>query len=127
MRSHDFILVGIILSATVIGCSRSQPTPPEVDAEFRALLGTVEREPSGASRSIRVRFFASPVAILGTEKVEGIEIAHTELVAGDDGRPRAVPTGERETIDCGIVFRSVGYRGVPVVGVPFDEARFCPN
>ena len=49
MRSHDFILVGIILSATVIGCSRSQPTPPEVDAEFRALLGTVEREPPGAS------------------------------------------------------------------------------
>ena len=46
-----------------------------------------------------------------------------ELVDG-----RAVPTGETETIPCGVVFRSVGYRGVSLPGVPFDE-RSCtiPN
>jgi len=41
---------------------------------------------------------------------------------------RAVATDERETIDCGIVFRSVGYQGVPLPGVPFDErTRTIPN
>ena len=38
-----------------------------------------------------------------------------------DGSPRAVPTEEREVIPCGLVLRSVGYRGVPIPGVPFDE------
>ena len=34
-----------------------------------------------------------------------------------------MPTDELEVIPCGIVFRSVGYRGVALPGVPFDEAR----
>src|SRR5262249_47515662 len=38
------------------------------------------------------------------------------------GRVRAVPTDEREVLPCGIVFRSVGYHGVPLPGAPFDEA-----
>ena len=78
---------------------------------------------SDATRAMRLRFFVSPVAILGDERVEAIEIVHNELVLGDDGRARAVPTEGRETIPCGIVFRSVGYRGVPLAGVPFDENR----
>ena len=78
---------------------------------------------SSAKRAIRLRFFVSPVAILGEDRVEAIEIVHNELVVGDDGRTRAVPTDERETIPCGIVFRSVGYRGVPIEGLPFDEGR----
>ncbi len=81
------------------------------------------RTPAGSSRAIRLQFFASPVAIIGTERVEGIEIVHNELVVGDDGRMRAVPTDERETVPCGIVFRSVGYLGVPISGVPFDDGR----
>ena len=41
---------------------------------------------------------------------------------------RAVATDERETIPCGLVFRSVGYQGVPLPGVPFDErSRTIPN
>jgi ferredoxin--NADP+ reductase len=56
------------------------------------------------------------VAIHGDGKVEAIELVRNELVEG-----RAVATDERETVPCGIVFRSVGYRGVPLPGVPFDE------
>ena len=44
-----------------------------------------------------------------------------ELVE-ENGRIVARPTGETETIECGIVLRSVGYKGVPLAGVPFDEA-----
>jgi len=39
------------------------------------------------------------------------------------GALRAVATGEEEVIQCGLVLRSIGYRGNPLPGVPFDERR----
>jgi ferredoxin--NADP+ reductase len=45
------------------------------------------------------------------------------LEPGESGYIRAVATDERETIPCGLVFRSVGYRGVALPDVPFDESR----
>lgn len=80
------------------------------------------RTPQGKPRRIVLRFRVSPAAIVGRERVEALEVVRNELVADERGRVKAVPTGERETIECGIVFRSVGYRGVPVPGVPFDES-----
>ncbi len=79
------------------------------------------RVPEGKPRRIALRFLASPVAILGEDKVEAIEVVRNELVE-EDGRIVARPTGEPETIECGLVLRSVGYKGVPLAGVPFDEA-----
>jgi len=80
------------------------------------------REPAGKERLVRLRFCVSPVAILGDGKVEAVEIERNRLVADERGRIRPEPTGEREVIPCGIVFRSVGYRGVAVPGAPFDES-----
>jgi ferredoxin--NADP+ reductase len=79
------------------------------------------RESAGKPRSVRLRFRVSPVAILGEDRVEGVEIVRNELEVDSGGQLRAVPTDEREVIPCGIVFRSVGYRGVSLPGVPFDE------
>ncbi len=76
-----------------------------------------------AASGLLLRFRASPVAILGDGRVEAVEVVRNALVADEDGRVRAVPTGESETIPCGIVLRSVGYRGVALPGVPFDESR----
>jgi ferredoxin--NADP+ reductase len=73
-------------------------------------------------KALRLRFCVSPVAILGEERVEAVEIVRNELVADEQGRVRAVPTDEREVIPCGLVLRSVGYLGTPLPGVPFDEA-----
>jgi len=85
-------------------------------------------QPSGKPRGVRLRFRASPVAILGEERVEGVEIVHNRLEPDEHGSVRAVATDEREVIPCGVVFRSVGYRGVGVQGVPFDErAGTVPN
>jgi ferredoxin/flavodoxin---NADP+ reductase len=81
------------------------------------------RVPTGKRRVLRLRFRVSPVAILGDGTVEGVEIVHNELVADEGGTLRAVPSGEREVIPCGLVLRSVGYRGLPVPDVPFDEER----
>jgi len=87
------------------------------------LRAFASREPTGKSRIVRLRFCVSPVAILGEERVEAVEVVRNELIAGPDGAIRAVPTGEREVIPCGVVFRSVGYRGVGLDGVPFDADR----
>jgi ferredoxin--NADP+ reductase len=78
------------------------------------------RVPAGKPRRIVLRFLVSPVAILGADRVEAIEVVRNELVE-ENGRIVARPTGETETIECGIVLRSVGYKGVPLAGVPFDE------
>ncbi|MEA2207521.1 MAG: ferredoxin/flavodoxin---NADP+ reductase, partial [Blastocatellia bacterium] len=90
--------------------------PPTVRRSVDHLRDYAGRAPSGKPRAIRLRFLRSPAAILGGGKVEALELVRNELAEG-----RAVPTEERETIECGIVFRSVGYRGVPLPGVAFDE------
>jgi ferredoxin--NADP+ reductase len=78
------------------------------------------RAPEGKPRRIVLRFLVSPVAILGEHKVEGVEIVRNELVE-EGGRVVARPTGETEVIPAGLVLRSVGYKGVALSGVPFDE------
>jgi ferredoxin--NADP+ reductase len=80
------------------------------------------REPQGKPRRIVLRFLSSPTAIVGDGRVEGVEVVRNELVE-DNGRLVARPTGETELIPAGLVLRSVGYRGVPLPGVPFDEAK----
>lgn len=76
---------------------------------------------AGKPKKIIFRFLVSPVELIGAERVEAIKIVKNELV--DDGRGglRARPTDQFETIPVGLVFRSVGYRGVPLPGVPFHE------
>jgi ferredoxin/flavodoxin---NADP+ reductase len=81
-----------------------------------------QRKPSGKSKTLRLRFLVSPVAIHGDERVESVDVVQNRLEERD-GLQVAVPTDEREAIECGLVFRSVGYRGVGVPYVPFDERR----
>jgi ferredoxin--NADP+ reductase len=100
-----------------------EAAPPTVRRKVEHLRDYALREPTGEPRAIRLRFFCSPVAIHGDGRVEAIELVRNELVDG-----RAVPTEERETIPCGIVFRSVGYQGVPLPGLPFDDgSATIPN
>jgi ferredoxin--NADP+ reductase len=88
----------------------------EVLREFAA------REPGGKPLVIRFLFFHSPVAIHGASRVESIELVRNRLEE-KGGRFVAVPTDEHETLECGLVFRSVGYRGVGLPDLPFDDAR----
>ncbi len=92
-----------------------------VKRNMEILREFASHEPSGKPRRIVLRFRVSPVAILGDERVEGVEIVHNELVPDGNGSVRAQATDERETLSCELVFRSVGYRGLPCPGLPFDE------
>jgi ferredoxin/flavodoxin---NADP+ reductase len=78
------------------------------------------RQQTGKPLTIRFLFFRSPFAIHGHDKVEAIELVRNRL-EDKAGRLVAVPTDERETIECGLVFRSVGYRGVGLPELPFDD------
>jgi ferredoxin/flavodoxin---NADP+ reductase len=87
---------------------------------FELLQEYAARAPGGKPRRIVLRFLTSPVAILGDGKVEAVEVVRNELVE-EEGRIVARPTGETEIIPAGLVLRSVGYKGVELPGVPFDQ------
>jgi len=96
-------------------------------ALLREFAGRAPR--TDTTRRIVLRFLSSPLELRGDERVEAIDIGRNEIVESGDGslRPRAAGD-DVETIECGLVLRSVGYRAVPLPGVPFDERSFIlPN
>src|SRR5215216_491467 len=78
------------------------------------LTGYAARESLGKQRRIVLRFLVSPTEILGGERVEGIRFVHNELVEAEDGSLRPRPSGVTEELECGLVFRSIGYRGTRI-------------
>jgi len=94
------------------------------------LRGYAERTPVGHSKRIVLRFLLSPTAfVAGSDgRLGAVQLVRNELVAGDDGALRAHATDETETISCELAFRAVGYRGLPLPAVAFDErAGVIPN
>ncbi|GIK38212.1 MAG: NADP oxidoreductase [Chloroflexota bacterium] len=87
------------------------------------LQGFAQRPDEDKPRQLVVRFLVSPVEILGDEKgrVRAIKLVKNKLYATEAGTLRAEPTAEYEELPVGLVFRSVGYRGVPLPGVPFND------
>lgn len=101
---------------------------PEAEKNLATLAAFIERPPASRPRRIVMRFLASPVALIGTEKVEAIRIVRNELKPAADGSLRASPTNITEEFPVDLVFRSIGYKGVPLPGVPFDtKAAVIPN
>lgn len=79
-------------------------------------------------KKIRARFFVSPVAVLGKERVEGLRLEKNRLVKAENGVFKAQGTGVYEEVSCQLVFRSIGYKGHQLPGVPFDERNgIIPN
>ncbi len=87
------------------------------------------REPSAAPRRLRFRFQLSPVELISADDgVGAVRLEKNRLVRGADGYLSAEGTGEYETLKAGLVLRSVGYRGVALPDVPFDDSRgVIPN
>lgn len=92
------------------------------------LAAHLEKGQSGGRRKIRVRFFVSPVEIMGDGRVEGVRLEKNKLVKDDSGTLRARGTGVYEEFPIQMIFRSIGYKGHRLPGVPFDErAGIIPN
>jgi NADPH-dependent glutamate synthase beta subunit-like oxidoreductase len=90
-----------------------------VARNLAAMRGWVDHEPEEGRVRLRLKFFARPVRLLGEDRVNGIEVERTVVDA--DGR--ATGTGEVEVLPADLVVRSVGYRGIPLPGLPVDERR----
>src|SRR5574337_88726 len=87
------------------------------------LQGYALRKPTVKPRRLVIRFLVSPVELIGDAagRVAAVRLMQTELVAGPTGALQPKPTGRIEELPVGLVFRSVGYKGVSLPGVPFDE------
>ncbi|OBK85318.1 FAD-dependent oxidoreductase [Mycobacterium sp. 1165178.9] len=95
---------------------------------INVLRDYAKRDPRPGHRRIVLRFMTSPIEIKGTQRVEAIVLGRNELVTDDSGRVSATDTGEREELPAQLVVRSVGYRGLPTPGLPFDEkSATIPN
>ena len=81
-----------------------------------------ERTQGSKTRRCHFTFLKGPSALLGDEHVEKIILEQNQL-SGDAFNQSARGTGETIELETGIVFRSIGYRGVPITGVPFDDKR----
>jgi ferredoxin--NADP+ reductase len=101
---------------------------PTSERNVSVLRDYASRIPEGKGKRIVLRFLSSPVELTGEDGVvSGVVLARNELQATNTGL-RAVPTGETETMDTGIVLRAIGYRGVALPGVPFNErSATIPN
>ncbi len=73
------------------------------------------------NRRIVLEYLLSPTAVLGQSAATGVELVHNELVAAPDGSTRVKSTGLQRVIEAGLVLTSIGYRGMPVPGLPFDD------
>jgi len=82
------------------------------------------RKPTGKSKKLIMRFLVSPVEILGNDagRVTGLRLVRNRLEATQAGTLQAKATDQFETLPTDLVFRSVGYRGVALPGVPFHES-----
>ncbi|CAI7780840.1 unnamed protein product [Closterium sp. NIES-53] len=124
-------------------CKAAAPfasTPATRPSPSPTVIGSSDR------RELDFVFFRSPVAVLpGVGKATGEGLAtgggkradgkgeaeervgairmEKNVLTGDfrDGPRRAVGTGETSDLPCGLVFKSIGYRSLPIAGLPFNQ------
>ncbi|WP_328791772.1 MULTISPECIES: FAD-dependent oxidoreductase [unclassified Streptomyces] len=95
--------------------------PAVARRNLEVLRGWAGETPNEEGRRIALRFYLRPVEILGGPdgRVTGMRFERT----APDGRGGVTGTGVHEDVEAQLVLRSVGYRGVPLAGLPFDPAR----
>ncbi|MEE2031915.1 FAD-dependent oxidoreductase [Rhodococcus chondri] len=108
--------------------ARAAENDPATALRIQLAREYAQRPPRPGHKRIVFRYLAAPQELLGDERVTGVRVARTELVEAENGTVAARATGVTEDLDADLVLRSIGYRGVPVPGVPFDERRgVIPN
>jgi ferredoxin--NADP+ reductase len=98
----------------------ADPHSPVKKKNFDILTEYAHRQPSGKTKRVIIHFLKSPVELRGEKHLEQVVLEHNTLT-GEPHQQKAIATGVREVLSCGLLFRSVGYRGVAIPGVPFDE------
>ena len=107
------------LSRAALAQSADRATTKKVDI----LQSFAARPPGGKPRRLVIRFLVSPVELIGNAagEVTGIKLVRNELYETPTGTLQPRATEQFEVLPVGLVFRSVGYKGVPLPGVPFND------
>ncbi|MCP4643046.1 MAG: FAD-dependent oxidoreductase [bacterium] len=100
----------------------AQATSRHVAKNLAVLEEFAGREAPAKCKRFHLHFLQSPVALEGEGRVERV-VLETNRLEGEAFDLRAAPIGATTELPCGLFFRSVGYRGLPIPGVPFDEGR----
>jgi ferredoxin--NADP+ reductase len=119
--------VDVVVDPGEIELDPASQTVVEEDRTARANLKHLQeyagRTERSAPRRLSLRFLASPVEVLGRDgRITGLRVERNQLVVDAYGGIRSKGTGGFELIEAGLVVRSIGYRTVPIEGVPFDPA-----
>ncbi|MBF0490147.1 MAG: NADP oxidoreductase [Candidatus Omnitrophica bacterium] len=105
----------------------SDPMDPRGKKKYEIMKSFISKESKGKQKKFILRFYRTPVAILGLGKVSKIRFEINKLV----GRPheqKVEGTGQFEEISCGLFLCSIGYAGLPIEGLPFSSQRgIVPN
>ncbi len=93
-------------------------------SKIQILQEFAARKPDGKSRRLTIRFLRSPTELVGDEsgRVVKMKLVENELYATEAGTLRPRATDRFEELPVGLVFRSIGYQGVPLPGIPFNDS-----
>ncbi len=96
---------------------------PTAQRNVELLRAYASTPPSGRPKRIVLRFLLSPTSLTAGDSghLSAVELVRNRLAPAPGGGLRAQATEEQEMIPAGLVFRAIGYRGIPLPGVPFDE------
>ncbi|MFD9128420.1 FAD-dependent oxidoreductase [Kitasatospora sp. NPDC059571] len=120
----DITVPGLPPGALDPPAEEGAPLDRRVRGNLAVLAEWAGRSPQGAARRVSVRFWRRPAEILGTDRVTAVRLEQT----AQDASGRVSGTGRFELLPVQLVLRSVGYRSVPLPGLPFDERRaVVPN
>ncbi|MGQ0657516.1 MAG: FAD-dependent oxidoreductase [Chromatiales bacterium] len=84
--------------------------------------GFAAQTETGKRRRCYFHFLEGPVELCGGARLEKVVLEKNRL-EGPAFDQAARGTGERLELPCGLLFRSIGYKGMPIDGVPFDERK----
>ncbi len=87
---------------------------------FEILQEYASRGKEEKTKKFICHFLKSPIELIGDGKIEKI-ILEKNLLEGEANKQKARGIGEKKELACGLCFRSVGYRGLPIEGIPFHE------
>jgi ferredoxin/flavodoxin---NADP+ reductase len=94
-----------------------------VDKNVGYITEYAQRQTGSKSKQLTIRFLVSPTELTGEDgQVTAVKLVRNEAYKSDDGSVRPRATEVEEELPAGLVFRSVGYRGVSLPGVPFHES-----
>jgi ferredoxin--NADP+ reductase len=131
MPGADIAVIPQEVALDPMSRARLEASDDRATAKKLEILQTFADKPTtGKPRRLTIRFLVSPVELAGNNKgeVAKMRLVKNALYESDDGSLRPKATGQFEELPVDMVFRSVGYRGVALPGLPFDDGSgIIPN